>query len=256
MTALRELADKYGFAGVLNWTEPHGAPGREDGSEFMGYDGVNTTEPVNQIPDLHEMRGHAAKLMRHLFEWMGNHASEIAGGAREATVYNYYLTLIGYSLYGYDKYAKIAPWETAIGDDGVERFKWKVEKAKADDLHEYLCGTCEDEHFVDLSVIELDSQWDEIGRLLNRGVLLGIVPQDPGPWHLGSRPIANARPQQLADGTIEDIEDAIERFIGTYRALAMNHVPWFFRHVAGRRIPNHGVPVPPPVEPLAPPPTE
>ena len=138
-------------------------------TEFFTYDGIYSTDPVNQFFHLNQFTEHAARFAHQLDAAMGHHTLASADERERLAVWNTMTAMIGSAARRYAEWNEIDPEELIIGGnfDGTPRWSRDLDQYIA--IDEALCGQCDIVTFARRFYLNADLA--EFARLWRQGIV-------------------------------------------------------------------------------------
>lgn len=209
---------------ILYWGE---TSIRQEKREYLPYLNADTAladrrspsqgEPVNQIPDLVEWRGHLSRFAHELDFTMGMRSMLDSSEDDRQIVYDQWSSAIGSVWEKIDPWARLEPnpnnpeyaltTQAATGQE-ISVPTWLYEKPELERLHTLLCGECVTPTFAREFLHNADLP--RVRTRYNQGQLLG-VDRSTSPWGIGE--IIDRVPNLPALSTAQ-AEAAIADFFG------------------------------------------
>ena len=112
-------------------------------TDFLNYDGLFSSEPVNQIFYTNTFRAHAARYAQHLNATLNFDVLKSADEWKRLTVKQTLSAMLGIAAKRYDKWDEDDPEERIAGPGAYAgTLLWKRFEQDYIDTHEALCGHC------------------------------------------------------------------------------------------------------------------
>ena len=157
LTYITSLTEAHPDYQIIYWGVGIGGPPYTPGvftspGTYLPYPDPDTTlaerrpppqvDPVNQIPDLAEWRGHAATAAHQLDAAMGHHSLRSATEENRLTVFNTFSYMLGSAERRYKEWEAIDPAEKIIGGNFDGTYLWKRNRSDYSNIDDAVCGNC------------------------------------------------------------------------------------------------------------------
>ena len=146
---------------------------------FIGYDWVQTREPVNQYHALLQFREHASRFAHQLDDALGHHSLTSASEEDRMVTYQTLSSMIGSGWSRYKIWDATDPEELIVGGnfDGVPL--WKRQREEYVEIDRLMCGQCDIATFARRFLFQANLP---LFRRLYRSGILYVANRDATPW--------------------------------------------------------------------------